>query len=379
MIFKKFEDTDIVTGRTSRVSSGFWPLNSTNWSQSLFVDDFWDLTGSSATPSPSYGASFYDVRRTMYYINVFPDSTEKSNNNPYFSVTYGNIYGSGSFANETASIKVNPTKAIYTQYKNMLLGSADLDGRFSFKTGSSSGTVDAFDIFAISFSTYKMKDRIDEGVFQISFSGSNGLRTYIDDSSRETQVKTVYNLISGALSTGIASNASYEGIGLLYPQNGLVILNAEKLSDVIGMKTANYAMDEVPSGINYNSNSFSTDYTQNHKAIFEAIKVAGDAGTSDKQLYVRKSEYVPSRHYFVRVKNREFNYSNNPTYVYDGTDGEHAQGTIRNEDFINDPRTYLTTIGLYNDSNELVAVAKLSRPALKSFDSELLIKTRLDF
>ena len=96
-------------------------------------------------------------------------------------------------------------------------------------------------------------------------------------------------------------------------------------------------------------------------------------------MKVRKSEYVPARHYFIRIKNRDFNYSNNPTYVYDGTDGTHAKGTIRNTDFVNDPRTYITTVGLYNDNNELVAVAKLSRPAIKTFDTELLIKTRLDF
>jgi hypothetical protein len=96
-------------------------------------------------------------------------------------------------------------------------------------------------------------------------------------------------------------------------------------------------------------------------------------------IKVRKSEYVPARHYFIRVMNREFNYSNNPTYVYDGTDDIHPKGTIYNEDFINDPKTYITTVGLYNDSNELVAVAKLSRPALKNFSNELLIQVRLDF
>ena len=77
--------------------------------------------------------------------------------------------------------------------------------------------------------------------------------------------------------------------------------------------------------------------------------------------------------------NRDFNYSNNPTYIYDGTDGIHAKGTIYNTDFINDPKTYITSVGLYNENNELVAVAKLSRPAMKSFDQELLIKVRLDF
>ena len=99
----------------------------------------------------------------------------------------------------------------------------------------------------------------------------------------------------------------------------------------------------------------------------------------NQQMNVRKSEYVPARHYFVRVMNRDFNYSNNPTYVWDGTDGIHPKGQIYNADFITDPKTYITTIGLYDDSNNLVAVAKMSRPAVKSFDQELLIKCRLDF
>lgn len=390
MIFKKFEETDIVSGRTTRVASGFWPGGVTNWSQSLFKDDLWDLTGSAVTPSPAFGASIYDIRRTMYYVNVFPSETEKLNSDPYFSATYGNTMGSGSFNTETSSIKCNPTKEIYTQYKNLLLGTSDSDGKFSFKTGSLGGTVDATDIFVLNFSTYKMKDRIDEGVFQITFKGSTGTRTYIDDSSTETQVKTVYNLISGSLADGIYNEGTYDGVGLLYPHNGCVVINAEYLHRAIGLK-GNYASDE--SGpYNYNSASYDdlnpaanpdmTDgrrYGQNPRAIVEAIKSGAEEATKDNQMWVRKSEYVPARHYFIRVKNRDFNYSNNPTYVYDGTDGEHAQGTIYNADFIDDPRTYITTVGLYNDANELVAVAKLSRPAVKSFDNELLVKVRLDF
>jgi hypothetical protein len=344
----------------------------------LFQDDFWSLTGSIATPSPAYGASLYDVRRTMYYCNVFPSATERLNNDPYFSATYGHIGGSGSFLNETASIKANPTKTIYTQYKNMLLGTSDLDGKFSFKTGSASGTTDALDVFVLTFSTYKMKDRIDEGIFQISFKGANGIRTYIDDSSTETQIKSVYNLISGSLEGGIYSGASYEGIGLLYPQNGILVINAQKLHDVVDLKTANFNLD-TGGPYNYSSASFDTEYGQNPKVIVESIKAAGDGGGAENQIKIRKSEYVPARHYFIRVKNRDFNYSNNPTYVWDGTDSVHAKGTIRNSDFVDDPRTYPTTVGLYNDANELVAVAKLSRPAVKTFDNELLIKVRLDF
>ena len=118
--------------------------------------------------------------------------------------------------------------------------------------------------------------------------------------------------------------------------------------------------------------------TVNHKVFFWSIQ------NSNSTFKVRKSEYVPARHYFVRVKNRDFNYSNNPTYVYDGktvssTGITPSAGTIYNQDFISNPTTYITTVGLYNDNNELVAVAKLSRPAVKTFDNELLVKVRLDF
>ena len=46
---------------------------------------------------------------------------------------------------------------------------------------------------------------------------------------------------------------------------------------------------------------------------------------------------------------------------------------------IKDPKTYITTVGLYNDKQELLATAKLSKPLLKSFDRESLIKIKLDF
>ena len=47
--------------------------------------------------------------------------------------------------------------------------------------------------------------------------------------------------------------------------------------------------------------------------------------------------------------------------------------------FINNPQVYITTVGLYNDSNQLLAVAKLSRSLLKDFTKEALIRVKLDF
>jgi len=87
----------------------------------------------------------------------------------------------------------------------------------------------------------------------------------------------------------------------------------------------------------------------------------------------RREEQIKSSHYFCRVRSDEYNWSQNPTY-YSGSNAE-----IRNSTFIQDPKAYITTVGLYNQSNELLAVAKLSQPLLKSRDREAVIKVRLDF
>ena len=111
-----------------------------------------------------------------------------------------------------------------------------------------------------------------------------------------------------------------------------------------------------------------------HKNLYNAI-----SGGFSASLYIggdfeaRRIENVSTAHYFVRVNNREFNYSNNPTFVTG------SQGDFYNAAFTTDPVVYPTTIGLYNDSNELIAVAKTSKPIAKSFSKEVLVKVKLDF
>ncbi|HOS17619.1 MAG TPA: hypothetical protein PKX15_11470, partial [Bacteroidales bacterium] len=290
----------------------------------------------------------------------------------------------GSWEREVESIKANPTKVIYTQYKNLLLRSGDAD---VFKMRDGERLIEAPDIWVIDFSSYKMKDRIDEGLLEFSLSGSgNKMLTLIDDSIYTSKNQNEYQIIQGSLDDP-PETATYEGLGLFYPANGIIVLNASRVAEHLGINNGEgigYGIGDgpvVPHGLwsyrpGKTNDGFFTDsigYTFNHRTLFISMLLA------QRTMKVRKSEYVPARHYFVRVMNRDFNYSNNPTYIYDGTDGIHAKGTIYNTDFINDPKTYITSVGLYNENNELVAVAKLSRPAMKSFDQELLIKVRLDF
>ena len=87
----------------------------------------------------------------------------------------------------------------------------------------------------------------------------------------------------------------------------------------------------------------------------------------------RREEKLSSTHFFCRAGNKEFNFSNNPTF-FTGSTGDFVQPT-----FFKDPKTFITTVGMFNNSNELLAVAKLSQPVLKSFSREALIKVKLDF
>jgi hypothetical protein len=56
-----------------------------------------------------------------------------------------------------------------------------------------------------------------------------------------------------------------------------------------------------------------------------------------------------------------------------------GSGDLVYTNFIQNPQTYPTTIGLYNDNNDLLAVAKMSRPLTKDFTKESLVRVKLDF
>jgi len=84
-------------------------------------------------------------------------------------------------------------------------------------------------------------------------------------------------------------------------------------------------------------------------------------------------EIITSNYVFVRARNAEFNYSQNPTFINKTTGG------VRYSQFITSPQTFITTVGLYNDNGDCLAVAKLSRPLKKDFTKEALIRIKLDF
>jgi hypothetical protein len=142
---------------------------------------------------------------------------------------------------------------------------------------------------------------------------------------------------------------------------GMLVLNGDMLNASASFNTV--------TGSDVNGDNAYKLFT----AISGAGAIAQASGEEDSGFIARNSENVTSTYYFCRVKNAEYNFSNNPTFVT-GSDGELSQAT-----FLGDPKVYVTTVGLYNDRQELLAVAKLSKPILKSFTNELTLRVKLDF
>jgi hypothetical protein len=313
------------------------------------------------------GSNSFDVKNGAYYFNVYdldPNSGSlyESTAQVQFSVAYGNRHGSGSIVDLSQGSTLT-TEAIYTQYKNVLLDPNDDMFTFSL-SGSSLSGYDSNDIWVINFSSNAFKESLDAGVIQFTLKGALGQQTFIDDSSLNSSSLSpsgkVYNIVAGTLDGGIVK--SYDnagrGFGLFYPDVGIIILNPSAIAYEIGA-------DVLPV---YNTDT----YYQNQSILFNMIKNGGS-------FKARSSEYISSRYYFVRVGNQEFNYSNNPSFVLSPSENPTTSGQLRFSSFVNDPQVYITTVGLYNETNDLIAVAKLSQPINKTFQEEVLIKIRLDF
>ena len=113
----------------------------------------------------------------------------------------------------------------------------------------------------------------------------------------------------------------------------------------------------------------------NHAGLFISLNLATKGGRAFK---ARSAETISSTHYFVRLRNKQYNYSNNPTFSNkDITKGKFNRPYF--DSFIYNPYTYVTTIGLYNDNKDLLAVAKLSKPLQKSFSSEISVTVKLEY
>ena len=351
-IYKRFGEFDKVNAKVEVITTGLW------------TGDTGSLTAA-YTSSTQVAAASGDYYYNVYNADPGTDTTAEVQ----FGVAYGHVNGSGSVSLANSDDALLASKANYAQYKSVILDPTD--SKFSFENGA--GTkVDSNDIYAINVNRARYREKMDPGNWSLTLTGTGGTHTFIDDSGKKFgdtlgKAGRVFKVVSGSLNLGTENEATVNstvssgdvGFGLFYPDRGIIILSPAALEDAVGSVNVDGASVSI-------AGSASTSIEQeNHKILVNAINVGGD-------FQARRTENVSTQHFFVRATNREFNYSNNPTYV-------NALGKFVETTFETDPQTFITTIGLLNDANEMIAVAKTSQPIQKSFDKEVLIKVKLSF
>ena len=308
MSFKRFDNEDVVVSAES--------VTAPAWSGNVVTLSTFDT--SSTQKASTSGDYYLDV----YNANPASDSTAEVQ----FAIAYGDSRGSGSTAFNSAVSQNTPSSAIYKQVRTQLLGTEEslfqIDGK------------DAVSIYVLSIERAKYKEKILPGSLSLTINAT----TYTDDSTSTTtdtfsDTGRVYNLVDG--------NDNKKG--LLYPDAGIIIL------------TGSYQGNSTATGT-------TTPDPSNPADLFSDIS----------SFTLRSEETVTSNFVFVRARNSEFNYSNNPSNIT-------GSGELRHDTMVDTPQAYISTVGLYNDNNDLLAVAKLSRPLLKDFTKEALLRIKLDY
>ncbi len=327
--------------------------------------------------SSSYAPKYF----TQYGSGTVDFATSKR----VFDVTFGR--SSQTTNAEYSNTNYDPEKNIYNQFAKILLGhdSSNNINKFSLEETEASVLHNAY---FINFSRSQFKDEIKEGSVSIKINVSGAVNiNLVDSGSSGTDIRECVaghygKLFATASSTSDTSSLVFAGgekiEGLVFYEAGIAVVSPYIFSQ--------YSTDANPSGSNDYLHSNSLGVLNSAAPVVSGtfdIRKQIVSGSIDEDNYALTTHLLTASYhantelnstiYFCRAYNHEFNYSSNPTYL------NNSEIVIKDGDPETPPRAYITTVGLYSDDNQLLAVAKLSEPILKTPENELIARVRLDF
>tara|TARA_R110001606_G_scaffold33319_1_gene99659 strand:+ start:374 stop:1438 length:1065 start_codon:yes stop_codon:yes gene_type:complete len=354
MAFKRLDPEDFVVSSDS-VTSTVWSNN--NPTLNTFFTSSVQKEGSSGP----------------YYLSIYQTASADDTAAVQFQIAYANKLGGGGINFDPNVPNVSPTTTIYGQYRTLIL--EDENSNFIWgdtNTGSASN-----DFYAISIERARYKQSLMPGTLNLVLSSSNSQydAIHLTDNSGMVTIpdyygtQRVYQVISG--SNGVANTLTNPqgytvnsgSYGWFCPDISTILLNAVALS----------GSNQGDGGAGLKTDGGSNLNAQNPIKLYQAISGSRVDNASINTFDLNCQETISSDYIFIRARNTEFNYTENPSFISGST------GEVIYPYFINNPQTFPTTVGLYNDGNDLLAVAKLSRPIQKDFTKEALVRVKLDF
>jgi len=328
--------------------------------------------GSTTLSSGSMRSSSLTDTNEKYFFGISKSTTLTTEE---FNVTFGSTNGYGASV-ETGT--KSETEAIYKQYAGLLLAPTEVTGGFNISNQGLAGqralaTRDT-EIFVMSARRSNMKDRINKGTWTIEFSGSSipnsGSKLKLTDDSKTIKATATpagdrYNIVSGSAGT-VQSAATVRTFGHFYPDMGVMVFSAAELSASLPGKN-DQSLTVFNSGSQMGFH-FRKTTNQDSKPALRLVN-----SLMKGSMTFRDEEDQVSAQYFCRVKSGQMNFSNNPTFI-SGSKNELRHTTMKDN-----PTTFISSVQLYNNAGEMVAVGNLSTPLKKNFSSEATIKVKLNY
>jgi hypothetical protein len=220
----------------------------------------------------------------------------------------------------------------------------------------------------------------------IETTSMSGSSIYSDVGSATNKQMTA----GGGVGNIVDSSNTSRGVGLMFYDHGIAVLDLGKVlsgsqhvSGVIpAMSNVSYkAADpgQTVIGAHGNANAkFIPDFVTSASidtVVNHITSCRFSSGSLTATTFQNVTE-VNSTLFFCRASAGQFNYSSNPTY----TDSSDKIVVIDEGEELNQRAfSFATSVGLYDTNNNLLAVAKLSRPVEKNDSKDVTFRIRLDF
>lgn len=275
-----------------------------------------------------------------YFETVFDSSPTSSLSTAIMDMTYGYATGSAFNLAVTSTSSQNEKVKIYRMMASALLGNAD--SLFTINSAQVS------ECFFVMVKRGIQKDELKKGSTSLILNRTSNQVTGTDDGAVVNFKQTI-----GGDYAPIKVGATE--IGQVWYNAGVIVLGA----------TASWPGNTAWSG---------TKTLENLEASGNINQLVDGLRTHLDKVAFHNQTNLYSTIYFCRALNTEFNYSSNPTYVDDNKRIRVTSGSN-----ILTTRTYITTAGLYDANDNLLAVAKVNKPLTKSPDNETTLRIRLDY
>ncbi len=283
-----------------------------------------------------------------YFQTIYDGAVTNSLSTALCDVTFGystaSMYYTAS-ANVSLSASKNEKLKVYKQMASLLLGSHD-----NIFTINSTLQHELFFLF---LKRNIMKDELKKGALSIIF--KSGTVNYATGS--DAGANSNFKLVAGG-EQGSLKNQDNTEIGLVYYNAGAIVLDPRQCFNI------NAATPVWSGSLRYDRSIFSG--TMDH--IVDGFR------SRVESIDLHNQTTIHSTLYFCRALNSEFNYSSNPTYL----DSQQKIRVTSGSNILKS-RAYITTIGLYDNQDNLLAVAKVNKPVVKSPDNEIVFRVRLDY